>query len=392
MYMDSMLSPEEMPYDIAGMDDMDAYYNSRLGDLEGGRRRGRAAARGLNYPPSGSSGADYYGMATSPGGFGTFYAATGGPVSAPYGDPYGPGDGYGGVANESNTSGTPGSESTSGKGSMSMGSLGDPIADFGFGSFNPSPISMGLTALGMVPGPIGMIATVANIGRGIAGMIGAPETNALGQTQSYGYGNQSIDAFGNPVGSMSNIAHQMNVDNKGFDAVDNVEGMMSDAVQGFADAHGGEVGDAGVGGAAAAAGMGGIDGSEEGAAGGFADGGMIDFYAQGGIASLAEGGNPPATGYANQAFEGMVPGVGTGMSDNVPFSIEGDQPALLSRDEYVLPADVVSQLGDGSSGAGSDMLDNFISQVRHTKYGNTQQPPPVGPELMIELMRSGGIV
>ena len=101
---------------------------------------------------------------------------------------------------------------------------------------------------------------------------------------------------------------------------------------------------------------------------------------------------PPPTGYANQAFEGMVPGVGTGMSDNVPFSIEGDQPALLSRDEYVLPADVVSQLGDGSSGAGSDMLDNFISQVRQTKYGNTQQPPPVGPELMIELMRSGGIV
>ena len=44
------------------------------------------------------------------------------------------------------------------------------------------------------------------------------------------------------------------------------------------------------------------------------------------------------------------------------------------------------------AGAGSDMLDNFISQVRQTKYGNTQQPPPVGRELMIELMRSGGIV
>ena len=112
----------------------------------------------------------------------------------------------------------------------------------------------------------------------------------------------------------------------------------------------------------------------------------------GGIASLAYGGNPPPTGYANQAFEGTVPGAGTGMSDDVPFSIEGDQPALLSRDEYVLPADVVSQLGDGSSGAGSDMLDNFISQVRQTKYGNTQQPPPIGPQLMTGLMRSGGIV
>jgi hypothetical protein len=76
----ALLAPEEMPYDIAGMDDMDAYYASRIPDLEAGRRRGRAAARSLNYPPSGSTGSQYYGMATSPGGFGTFYAADGGRV------------------------------------------------------------------------------------------------------------------------------------------------------------------------------------------------------------------------------------------------------------------------------------------------------------------------
>jgi hypothetical protein len=384
MYMDSMLSPEEMPYDIAGDE---AYYASRIPDLEAGRRRGRAAARGLNYPPSGGSAADYYGMATSPGGFGTFYAAEGGSVPKPYGDPYGPGDAYGGVADESvpGMGGTSGPTSTSGS---SLGAMGKSI-DMGLGPFNPTPTSLGLTVLGMVPGPIGMIANVANIGRGIAGLMGPANVNALGQTQTYGVGNQGIDAFDNTVGSLDNVVSEMNMGNKGFDAADDVEGMMSDAVQGFADAHEGEVGDAGA--AAAAAGMGGIDGSEEGAAGGFADGGMIDFYAQGGIASLAYGGNPP-TGYANQAFEGTVPGVGTGMSDDVRFSIEGDQPALLSRDEYVLPADVVSQLGDGSSGAGSDMLDNFISQVRQTKYGNTQQPPPVGPQLMTGLMREGGIV
>mgnify|MGYP006408847041 FL=1 len=244
---------------------------------------------------------------------------------------------------------------------------------------------MGLTALGMVPGPIGMIATVANIGRGIAGMIGAPETNALGQTQSYGYGNQSIDAFDNTVGGLDNTVSEMNMDNQGLDAADSIDGPPSDAQEGM-----GAVGDGGAGAAAAAASSSADDADSEDS--GWADGGMIDFYAQGGIASLAYGGNPPPTGYANQAFEGMVPGVGTGMSDNVPFSIEGDQPALLSRDEYVLPADVVSQLGDGSSGAGSDMLDNFISQVRQTKYGNTQQPPPVGPQLMTGLMRNGGIV
>ena len=112
----------------------------------------------------------------------------------------------------------------------------------------------------------------------------------------------------------------------------------------------------------------------------------------GGISALAYGGDTAPTGYGNRAFEGMVPGTGTGMSDSVPFSIEGQQPALLSRDEYVLPADVVSQLGDGSSGAGADMLDNFVSQVRHSKYGQTQQPPANGGGLMSALMRHGGIV
>jgi len=88
----------------------------------------------------------------------------------------------------------------------------------------------------------------------------------------------------------------------------------------------------------------------------------------------------------------MVPGQGSGMSDSVPFSIEGQQPALLSRDEYVLPADVVSQLGDGSSGAGADMLDNFVSRLRQSKYGNSQQPPANGGQMMNNLMRQGGVV
>lgn len=112
----------------------------------------------------------------------------------------------------------------------------------------------------------------------------------------------------------------------------------------------------------------------------------------GGISALAYGGDTAPAGYANKAFEGMVPGQGSGMSDSVPFSIEGQQPALLSRDEYVLPADVVSQLGDGSSGAGADMLDGFVSQVRQAKYGNTQQPPAVGGGLMSALMRHGGLI
>jgi len=38
------------------------------------------------------------------------------------------------------------------------------------------------------------------------------------------------------------------------------------------------------------------------------------------------------------------------------------------------------------------MLNNFVSQVRQSKYGNTQQPPANGTGLMGNLMRRGGIV
>ena len=76
----------------------------------------------------------------------------------------------------------------------------------------------------------------------------------------------------------------------------------------------------------------------------------------------------------NRAFEGRVKGPGDGMSDDIPFSIEGQQPALLARDEYVIPADVVSMIGNGSSDAGSEQIDAAIANIRQDKYGRAQQP------------------
>ena len=85
-------------------------------------------------------------------------------------------------------------------------------------------------------------------------------------------------------------------------------------------------------------------------------------------------------------FEGRVMPTGDpkedGMSDNIPFVIAGQeggqmgmQPAILSPDEYVIPADVVAMLGNGSSTAGSNQLDQFISNFRMEKYGRPKQPP-----------------
>tara|TARA_R100000908_G_C3754626_1_gene148936 strand:- start:884 stop:2512 length:1629 start_codon:yes stop_codon:yes gene_type:complete len=74
------------------------------------------------------------------------------------------------------------------------------------------------------------------------------------------------------------------------------------------------------------------------------------------------------------AFEGRVKGQGDGMSDDIPFNIEGQQPALLARDEYVIPADVVAMVGNGSSDAGADKIDGAIANIRQEKYGRAQQP------------------
>ena len=398
----ALLAPEEMPYDIAGMDDMDAYYAGRVPDLGSGRLRGQAAARQLKSPPSFLTSGGLYERAISPGGGGTFFAADGGQVPNPYGDPYGPGDPYGGMSDESNA----GQSSNTGPG-MSLGSFNEPVADLGLGAFNPTPMSLSLTALGMVPGPIGMIANIANIGRGLAGLGQGVQTSPTGQTQVSGYGNETMDMFGNVVGTPEHTANLLGYSptdpmnsklNFNYATVSDVspdEVAAQQAIADFAEAHGQEVGDASPGGGMSSdeAATDAAESGQDGPGGHMAQGGVVDFYAQGGgISSLAYGGEAAPVGFANKAFEGMVPGDGTGMSDDVPFSIEGNQPALLSRDEYVLPADIVSQLGDGSSGAGADMLDNFISQVRQTKYGNTQQPAPVGPQLMTGLMRQGGVV
>lgn len=56
---------------------------------------------------------------------------------------------------------------------------------------------------------------------------------------------------------------------------------------------------------------------------------------------------------------GQVAGQGGGQDDAVP--------AKLSQDEYVIPADVVSHLGDGSSNAGGKALDHLVSHVRKQK-------------------------
>lgn len=76
--------------------------------------------------------------------------------------------------------------------------------------------------------------------------------------------------------------------------------------------------------------------------------------------------------------EGPVKGPGDGMDDMVPAAMDdGSQDVLLSNDEFVVPADVVSGLGNGSSEAGSEELYAMMDRVRKERTGKTEQPKPV---------------
>lgn len=150
----------------------------------------------------------------------------------------------------------------------------------------------------------------------------------------------------------------------------------------------------------------------------FASGGPVDSYATGGgIAGLyAKGGiadpNPAAATKANIVAEakmaildhhpkakealrrfaetfgedalkdltdslssmgGRIRGAGGGLDDLIPGTIEGRKEVRLADGEFVVPADVVSHLGDGSSDHGVRKLTEMMDRIRKEKTGTTKQ-------------------
>jgi hypothetical protein len=68
------------------------------------------------------------------------------------------------------------------------------------------------------------------------------------------------------------------------------------------------------------------------------------------------------------------------MADKIPSSIEGRQPAALSHGEFIIPADVVSHLGNGNSDAGADVLYKMMDRVRQARTGTKKQGKQIKPE------------
>ena len=75
--------------------------------------------------------------------------------------------------------------------------------------------------------------------------------------------------------------------------------------------------------------------------------------------------------------EGEIVGMGGGMDDMIPGMIGDQQPVAVSPGEYIVPADVVSGIGDGSTDSGVQQLDGMLDRVRMDRTGTTQQPAPL---------------
>lgn len=108
---------------------------------------------------------------------------------------------------------------------------------------------------------------------------------------------------------------------------------------------------------------------------GMSKGALKDVYGQMAEQGLAKGGH--LGGYSDGGR--MLKGPGDGMSDNIPATIAGKQPARLADGEFVVPADVVSHLGNGSTDAGAKQLYAMMNRVRKARTGNPKQGKQIKP-------------
>lgn len=105
------------------------------------------------------------------------------------------------------------------------------------------------------------------------------------------------------------------------------------------------------------------------------------FAQQGGI-KMAQGGIADAGRY--------LAGKTDGMADEIQTSIDGEQPALLSHGEFVIPADVVSHLGNGNSEAGAEKLYEMMDRIRMARTGTKEQGKEINADKFLAAA-SGGL-
>lgn len=108
---------------------------------------------------------------------------------------------------------------------------------------------------------------------------------------------------------------------------------------------------------------------------GMSKGALNDIYGQMASKGLSGGGHLGSYSDGGR----MLKGPGDGMSDNIPATIAGKQPARLADGEFVVPADVVSHLGNGSTDAGAKQLYSMMDRVRKARTGTKKQGKQIKP-------------
>lgn len=98
----------------------------------------------------------------------------------------------------------------------------------------------------------------------------------------------------------------------------------------------------------------------------------VTTAAEGGLMGLAHGGSAGQPRY--------LQGHTDGMADKLDTDIDGKQAAKLSHGEFVIPADIVSHLGNGNSDAGANVLYKMMDRVRRARTGNPKQGKQIDPE------------
>jgi len=87
----------------------------------------------------------------------------------------------------------------------------------------------------------------------------------------------------------------------------------------------------------------------------------------------------------NAQTEGIISGQGGGMDDMVNGMIGNQQGIAVSPGEYIVPSDVVSMLGDGSSDSGADRLDEMLKKIRVNKTGTSVQAEEIDEQEVLPI-------
>lgn len=200
----------------------------------------------------------------------------------------------------------------------------------------------------------------------LAGLIGsqapAPVVEGIPTMSPYGFNPYAGDpdmgyspGTPNSVSRDSDTAESGNVDgggNRGGSAMAPEQGLAAVSAQAQTDS-----GDFGLGYGEGAAAPGGGGGGGEGLGAGYdkANGGVVGRFAHGGLGSLG--------GYSDG--DRLLRGPGDGVSDSIPATIgKAKRPARLADGEFVVPARIVSELGNGSTAAGARKLYAMLARIQ----------------------------